>query len=149
MKIRFYQPPSIFLDGEKRRFSIPFAASSFISFRLKIITEDKFKEKLCNYMVNGLKDEEVYKIASGFFASNSSRHFFNHELIEILKDHSTQGDKVYIVSSNFRFLLEPLKGLYLLMECMLRKQKEKKMYIREKYQVKYARRKINLRKSLI
>ncbi len=98
-----------FLRWRKNKVKFPFAAASYIAFRLKIISEYKFKEMLCAYMVKGLNDEEVYVISSAFFASISSRRFFNPQIIEILKDHNKKGEKIYIVSSNFGFLLEPLK----------------------------------------
>jgi len=100
-----------FLKYKKKSIRFPFIAASFIAFRMKLISEYRFKEILCEYMVKGLNEEKAYNIASSFFEFNASRQFFNPRIIEILKDYNTKGYKIYLVSSNFEFLLEPLKEI--------------------------------------
>ena len=100
-----------FLKYKKNRIRYFLAAGSFIAFRIRIISEYRFKEILCTLMVKGLDEEKVYNIASRFYNENASRPFFNPAVIELLNDYKLKGDEIYLVSSNFEFLLEPLKEL--------------------------------------
>ncbi len=100
-----------FLRSKNERMRSFLAAASFIAFRMKFISEHRFKEVLCSLMVKGLDEESVYSIASRFYNANVSRPFFNPAIVGLLNDYKLKGDEIYLVSSNFDFLLEPLKEL--------------------------------------
>jgi phosphoserine phosphatase len=57
------------------------------------------------------KDETEVDIISQNFFKYYSEKIFNRQIIDILKTRHTNGSKIYIVSSNYDFLLKPLQKL--------------------------------------
>jgi len=82
----------------------------FILYRLKIIAHQVFKQKLCKILVNGMEKDRIISLSTDFF----NRHFNflkNKIVVDKLYEHSQNGDPVYIISSNFDFLLKPIYNI--------------------------------------
>jgi len=92
-------------------YKYPFVLSIFIAFRLGLVSEQFFKEKLCQILVKNRSVYTIKNIVNRFYDSYAEI-LFNSEMINLLLGYSKAGYKVYIVSSNFNFLIEPLLGLY-------------------------------------
>lgn len=92
-------------------YKYPFVLSIFIAFRLGLVSEQLFKEKLCLLLVKGRSIGNIKKIVNRFYDSYA-KSLFNSKMIDILLSYSKEDFKIYIISSNFNFLIEPVLGLY-------------------------------------
>ncbi len=96
-----------FLNQRNKGYRYSIVVLLFGLFKLNIISEHSLKQFLCSSLVKGLSESEVELIARNFYKEYSAK-IFNSQLIEELKLRRLKGEKVYIVSSNFDFLLKPL-----------------------------------------
>ena len=92
-------------------YKYPFVLSIFIAFRLRLVSEQFFKEKLCLIIVKGKSINNIKKIVNRFYDSYA-KILFNSKMTNLLLGYSKEGFKVYVVSSNLNFLIEPILGLY-------------------------------------
>ena len=92
-------------------YKYPFVLSIFIAFRLGLVSEQLFKEKLCLLLVKGRSIGTIKKIVNRFYDSYA-KSLFNSKMIDLLLSYSKEDFSIYIVSSNFNFLIEPVLDLY-------------------------------------
>ncbi len=92
-------------------YKFPFVLSIFIAFRLRLVSDQFFKEKLCQILVKNRSVYTINKIVKQFYDSYAEI-LFNSKMTNLLLGYSKEGFKVYIVSSNFNFLIEPLLDMY-------------------------------------
>jgi len=85
--------------------------SIFIAFRVRLVSDQFFKEKLCQILVKNRSVYTINKIVNRFYDSYS-KSLFNSKMTNLLLGYYKEGFKVYIVSSNFNFLIEPVLGMY-------------------------------------
>lgn len=88
-------------------YKYPVVLLIFIVFRLGLVSEQFFKEKLCLILVKDRNIYDIKKIVNLFYDSYAKR-LFNSKTTNHLLEHFEGGYKVYIVSSNFNFIIEPL-----------------------------------------
>jgi phosphatidylglycerophosphatase C len=80
------------------------------AIRLKCgtLSNHEFKEEFCRCLVQGETPEQIERVAHDFTTRHVAR-VFRRPLVRILHEHRQAGDEVYIVSSNFLFVLDPLR----------------------------------------
>jgi phosphatidylglycerophosphatase C len=74
----------------------------------RLITNDRFKRYFCRVLLAGKSEIELNKLCQRFIDEYVQR-VINDSVLEILQKHKQQGDDVYLVSSNFSFVLQPLQ----------------------------------------
>jgi phosphatidylglycerophosphatase C len=77
---------------------------AFLKFR--VLSNDQFKRRFCDLLLRDRSEKEMHAIAEAFAASVGDT-IVNRELVAALRQHQQNGDEVYILSSNFSFLLQP------------------------------------------
>ena len=75
----------------------------------RILSNHQFKERFCRVLLKGHLEQDV-RALSRSFADDHVAPQLNRKMVETLFEHRGRGDEVYIVSSNFRFLLEAMSG---------------------------------------
>lgn len=75
--------------------------------KLKWVSDKKLKESFLQLFVKTKSVEEVENIVNQFF-EEVVQNIINNSVLNKLKNHVDSGDKVYIASANFDFLLKPL-----------------------------------------
>jgi phosphatidylglycerophosphatase C len=73
----------------------------------RVLSNHEFKEKFCRWLVKGKSQEDIETLARSF-ANRYVAGRLNPAVVQKLNEHRKRGDEVYIVSSNFRFLLEAM-----------------------------------------
>jgi len=79
-----------------------------ILLKLRLLSNHKFKEKFCSVFLRGQSENEIEGL-SRVFADRYLDGILNRPVVEALREHQQKGDEVYLVSSNFAFLLRPLQ----------------------------------------
>ena len=79
-----------------------------IFLKLRILSNHEFKEKFCSSFLRGESEKEIEDL-SRIFADRYLKGILNWPVVEALRNHQQRGDEVYLVSSNFTFLLRPLQ----------------------------------------
>ncbi len=106
------RPVAHFLAKEFcNRVGLIYVYIALISFRLRLVSEIKMKEVFLSTFVRGRKVNDVSLVVKKFF-SRKLEILMNRSVFEALERHRKSGDKVFIVSANFDFLLEPLVELW-------------------------------------
>ena len=75
--------------------------------RFRMISDKKMKEDFLNIFLKGKDAASVGAVVRNFFEANLES-LLNPCVLEALQRHRKNGDKIFIVSANFDFLLEPL-----------------------------------------
>lgn len=102
-------PLCLFL-GRKRGASAPKIGRVFAALmllKLRILSNHRFKEEFCRRLLAGETRDRVDALA-GSFATEHVAAILRPRVVRILHEHRQNGDEVYIVSSNFDFVLRPL-----------------------------------------
>lgn len=79
-----------------------------ILLKLRVVSNHKFKERFCSAFLRGRSEKEIESL-SRVFADRYLDGILNTPVVEALRNHQQEGDEVYLVSSNFAFLLRPLQ----------------------------------------
>lgn len=95
------------LNKKSSYFKISF---NYLLFRLSFIDELNFKRIICKLLVEGKRVDEIDILIRKFY-NNNSVLLLNKIVTEILESENSKGNHCYIISSNFNFLLNPLKGI--------------------------------------
>ena len=76
-------------------------------YKLRLVNDTSLKEVFLKMFIKGMSVIEVENIVKCFLKSEL-QPFINNMVFNKLRNHIMSGDKVYIASANFDFLLEPL-----------------------------------------
>jgi phosphatidylglycerophosphatase C len=76
--------------------------------KFRALSNHRFKEEFCRCLLQGETHERIVQL-SAEFATRHLGSVFRKPLVRILHEHRESGDEVYIVSSNFAFVLLPLQ----------------------------------------
>lgn len=82
-----------------------------VLLKLRVVPNNSFREKLAKLLVTGEEEQTVKNLAKEFLVGFLGENL-NPLTFEILEKHREQGEGVYIVSSNFDFLLSPLQSMW-------------------------------------
>jgi phosphatidylglycerophosphatase C len=82
-----------------------------ICLKSRILSNHKFKENFCSSFLKGESEKEIEDFAK-IFAVRYLEGILNRPVVEALLTHQQRGDEVYLVSSNFTFLLRPLQQMW-------------------------------------
>jgi phosphatidylglycerophosphatase C len=72
--------------------------------KLRLITNHDFKERFCRVLLKGQSEKHIATVA-GAFTRDYVERVLTAPIVEVLLHHARNGDEVYLVSSNFSFLL--------------------------------------------
>lgn len=81
--------------------------------KLRFITNHGFKERFCKLLLKGQLEESIAKTVEDFMRDYVERSL-KGPIVEALLCHVRNGDEVYLVSSNFSFLLCHLQTMWAL-----------------------------------
>jgi phosphatidylglycerophosphatase C len=73
----------------------------------RMLSNHQFKERFCRSFLTGESEKEIDDL-SRMFTVRYLEGILNTPVVEALHGHQQKGDEVYLVSSNFTFLLRPL-----------------------------------------
>ena len=79
----------------------------FALLKSRLITNDFFKRSFCRVLLTGKSESEIATRCQQFI-DQCIPPLINPSVLERLKRHVRQGDDVYLVSSNFSFMLQLL-----------------------------------------
>lgn len=82
-------------------------AAALLLVKLRIASNNHLKAEFCRRLLSGHTEEHVDRLSSEF-ATNYVMNILRERMVRILEQHRQKGDDVYIVSSNFDFVLRPL-----------------------------------------
>lgn len=92
---------------ERNYFGLVILYFVLILARLRILDDRKMKESFLNLFIKGKKLSSVNSTVRKFFDQNLES-LLNRPVFDALVQHRNDGDKIFIVSANFDFFLEPL-----------------------------------------
>lgn len=95
------------LKNTNRKYKFIYILLLFILFRLGLVSELFFKKALCYLILKNQNIFEIREIVIQFYKTYVNV-LFNENIINLLVTYSKKGYEVYIVSSNFNFIIEPL-----------------------------------------
>jgi len=103
-------PFGFWLARSKSKTRFRMAALLFLMGLLKFrfLSNHQFKEKFCRLLLKGESEKRVDELSLAFLANYVERSL-NSSVVSVLLEHQEKGDVVYLVSSNFTFLLRPLQ----------------------------------------
>ncbi len=78
--------------------------------KVRLLTNHAFKARFCDLFLKGETTDRIKEL-SHVFARDCISPILNAETLEELRRHSQRGDEVYVVSSNFDFVLHALNEL--------------------------------------
>lgn len=84
-----------------------------IMLKLRLITNHALKVRFCELLMKN-ESEEVIEKAAWTFVQDYVREILRKPVVERLLNHVQKGDEVYLVSSNFGFVLRGLRGKWAL-----------------------------------
>lgn len=99
------------LKEEKKIYKYPLVLSLFLTYRLKIISEQSFKNKLCAVLVRNSREEYILNVSNLFFKKYCKKIFIKN-ITDELTNRANQGWMICIVSSNYDFVLEALNNIF-------------------------------------
>ena len=76
----------------------------FILFRFSFYNELLFKQKICSILLKGREKSDIENIVKHFYNLYANK-LLNEKIVELLKKEWRDGNKIFIVSSNFNFFL--------------------------------------------
>ena len=79
-----------------------------ICLKSRMLSNHQFKESFCRSFLAGESEKEIDDF-SRMFTARYLEGILNRPVVEALRSHQQKGDEVYLVSSNFTFLLRPLQ----------------------------------------
>jgi phosphatidylglycerophosphatase C len=102
-------PLGLYLTQMKSRRYVA-AAGLFVLMALlkgRVISNDRFKRLFCELLLKGETSDSVDRLCRSFAAQYVQR-ILNEQIVKRLREHCRAGDEVYIVTSNFGFVLHAL-----------------------------------------
>lgn len=97
------------LKQNQRGYTVRLAAFCLSGLlRIHVISNHYFKKGLAALLVRGRSTQEIELIAERFHNAYLER-ILNRTVVRSLVEHMVHSDEIYIVSSNFDFLLKPLQ----------------------------------------
>jgi phosphatidylglycerophosphatase C len=75
--------------------------------KVRMLSNHGFKQRFCALLLRGASEQEVNLLSSGF-ANDFVTRVLNPPVVEAMRRHQRSGDEVYLLSSNFSFVLRPL-----------------------------------------
>src|SRR5262245_14865794 len=91
-----------------RRTRIAHLALLMICLKSRLLSNHQFKKSFCRSLLTGESDKNIEDF-SRMFTVCYLEGVLNMAVVEALRIHQQKGDEVYLVSSNFAFLLRPLQ----------------------------------------
>jgi phosphatidylglycerophosphatase C len=82
-------------------------AGALLLLKLRVLSNHAFKEAFCRCLLTGESEERIEHL-SREFATRYVQGILRTPVVRMLGEHRRAGDEVYVVSSNFRFLLRQL-----------------------------------------
>ena len=82
-------------------------AGALLLLKLRVLSNHTFKEAFCRCLLRGESEESIEDL-SREFATLHIPGILRAPVVRMLDEHRRAGDEVYIVSSNFGFLLQQL-----------------------------------------
>jgi phosphatidylglycerophosphatase C len=82
-------------------------AAALFLLKLRVASNDHLKKEFCRRLLSGQTEEHVDRLSSEFAASYVT-NILRDRMVRLLEQHRQKGDDVYLVSSNFDFVLRPL-----------------------------------------
>jgi phosphatidylglycerophosphatase C len=79
-----------------------------IGLKSRMLSNHQFKERFCRSFLTGESEKDIDDLAR-MFTVRYLEGILNRPVVETLRSHQQKGDEVYLVSSNFTFLLRPLQ----------------------------------------
>jgi len=76
--------------------------------KFHILSNHRFKQRFCDLFLRGESEKRIDDL-SRIFTDRYLKGILNSSVVEALLDHQRLGDEVYLVSSNFTFVLRPLQ----------------------------------------
>lgn len=104
-------PLGLFLarKGPDKYKKISLLALRLILLKLRLITNHAFKARFCELLLKN-ESEEATATAARIFVQDYVQGILRKPVVERLLNHVQKGDEVYLVSSNFGFVLRALRG---------------------------------------
>jgi HAD superfamily hydrolase (TIGR01490 family) len=99
-------PLGVFL-ARSRRLAYPRIAAVLlwmVFLKLRVLSNHEFKQKFCRLLLKGESARGLEKRLQ-IFANGYLEGLLNRGVVDTLRRHQLNGDDVYLVSSNFSFLL--------------------------------------------
>jgi phosphatidylglycerophosphatase C len=81
---------------------------TLLLLKMRLISNHEFKEQFCRRLLKGEREDRIQLLSRSFTNERITRQW-NREVVQKLKEHRRLGDEIYIVSSNFCFLLEVVR----------------------------------------
>jgi phosphatidylglycerophosphatase C len=91
----------------KKRLRVVYVLLLLTALKLRILSNHRFKERFCRLLLRGKSENEIDTLAQLFVDSYVNR-ILNKTVVDAMRGHQRNGDEVYVVSSNFSFLLRHL-----------------------------------------
>jgi phosphatidylglycerophosphatase C len=103
-------PLGIALARARPRTSLAMARFVWLLICLKgrLLSNHQFKQAFCGLFLKGRSQTEIDDLSRAF-TERYLEGILKKQIVDALKDHLRKGDEVYLVSSNFAFLLRPLQ----------------------------------------
>jgi phosphatidylglycerophosphatase C len=76
-----------------------------------VISNHEFKQQFCRSFLKGESERAIEDLSKAFIAEYVTG-ILNGAVVDALHRHQQTGDQVYLVSSNFAFLLRPLQQMW-------------------------------------
>jgi phosphatidylglycerophosphatase C len=102
-------PLGLYLTRTKSRRYVTTARLLVLMALLKgrVISNDQFKRRFCELLLKGETSDRVDRLCRAF-ADQYVQGILNEPIVRRLREHCCAGDEVYIVTSNFGFVLRAL-----------------------------------------
>jgi phosphatidylglycerophosphatase C len=103
-------PLGMFLTRTKSRRYLAAARLLALMALLKarVISNDRFKRRFCELLLKGEASDRIDALCRAF-ADQYVQRILNEPVVRRFREHRRAGDEVYIVSSNFGFVLRALE----------------------------------------
>lgn len=99
------------VSAKKLYFGAFMLAPFIIAYKLKILSNQKAKEKVLNYFYNGMSESDFNEICQRFSAEILN-NLCKQSALECLQNHKQNGDKIVIVSASLQNYLQPWCAKY-------------------------------------
>ncbi len=99
------------VSAKKLYFGAFVLAPFIIAYKLKILSNQKAKEKVLNYFYNGMSESDFNEICQRFSAEILN-NLCKQSALECLQNHKQNGDKIVIVSASLQNYLQPWCAKY-------------------------------------
>jgi len=96
-----------------RRWRVAHLMFWLLLLKVRLISNHRFKAQFCSLLLQGEARKQMDDLALAF-ATHHVEKALNAPVVAALRNHQQEGDEVYLVSSNFSFLLRPLQAAWAL-----------------------------------